>query len=172
MFCYTWVLLTQHLLENFHNFFYFKILPVTVFAVVKGKNDRSLQEYNILKWQNRFSLIFKNSNISACWLRQPWKLKRSGFFVQNNNSQKSSFGKLFTRKSFCEKKIRICDCTPSNSFPSSPWNVNWCRCESLPIFSYSFKSNILNVSHSYSAELLSYTLFYNQHFYKQRQGEK
>ena len=63
------MLLTQHLLENFHKFFYFKILPVTVFAVAKGKSDRSLRENeNVLGFL--YKIIIRKNQVLENYLQE------------------------------------------------------------------------------------------------------
>ena len=49
-FCYTSVVLTEHMVENLYISYSFRILYVTNFTIINEKNDSFLQEYSIITW--------------------------------------------------------------------------------------------------------------------------
>ena len=46
---------------------FLKVLHVTNFTMINERMIHFLQEYTIITWQTKLLLIFKNSNVTACY---------------------------------------------------------------------------------------------------------
>lgn len=79
---------------------------VSSFTIIKIENDNSLQKYGIITWWNKFLLILKNSNITACYPNYPSKGKVLFFFLAlNDDIEKNKLLKTFLRNKFMNLKI-------------------------------------------------------------------
>ena len=71
----------EHIFDYLHVFYSFRVLHVTKFTIIDEENIPSFQECSVMIWQNKFSLIFKNSSVTVPTVIQvPMKSKGSEFF--------------------------------------------------------------------------------------------
>ena len=124
-------------IRKFQRTFFFKVLSVSNFLIIKEENYSSLQD-NILAHGKTNFYSFLYFKWCSLWSKSPVKIKRTDFFAINNDMQKLSFWKLFTERGVPGKKVIDFDCT-SSLFPLFPNAFG-----NLPIYVHvHFKNNNL-----------------------------